>query len=214
MFFCNKELLPNWMIETDWISEFEYEIGFFNGIWMFFKAKMLGIRAIFTRYPLLRGMVSYSIIWPTSAFIQQKIAGTSWNDIDWAKCARFSFYGGLYVAPTLYTWIRISSILFPKANLRSAVFKVWKHLKISNDIFLRIIISFNFGTNFHFNDVWIGFTGANILYSGCDDKLLLPDDFTWGSRYQWWSWWSEKEILADVQSEFQEFNCIIFPVNN
>lgn len=86
---------------------------------------MSGIRAIFSRYPLLRGMVSYSIIWPTSALIQQKLAGKSWNEIDWAKCARFSFYGGLYVAPTLYTWIRISSKLFPRANFRSALFKVW-----------------------------------------------------------------------------------------
>lgn len=84
---------------------------------------MSRIREIFTRYPLLRGMVSYSILWPTSAFIQQKIAGKSWSEIDWAKCARFSFYGGLYVAPTLYTWIRVSSKLFPQANLRSAICK-------------------------------------------------------------------------------------------
>lgn len=85
---------------------------------------MSRIREIFTRYPLLRGMVSYSILWPTSAFIQQKIAGKSWSEIDWAKCARFSFYGGLYTAPTLYTWIRVSSKLFPQANLRTAIIKV------------------------------------------------------------------------------------------
>lgn len=86
---------------------------------------MSRIRDVFTRYPLLRGMVSYSILWPTSAFIQQKIVGKSWSEIDWAKCARFSFYGGLYVAPMLYTWIRVSSKLFPQANLRTAVCKVW-----------------------------------------------------------------------------------------
>lgn len=85
---------------------------------------MSRIREIFTRYPLLRGMVSYSLLWPTSAFIQQKIAGKSWSEIDWAKCARFSFYGGIYVAPTLYTWIRVSTKLFPQANLRSAICKV------------------------------------------------------------------------------------------
>lgn len=82
------------------------------------------IPAIFTKYPLFRGMVSYSIIWPTSAFIQQKIAGKSWDEIDWAKCARFSIYGGLYVAPTLYTWIRVSSKLFPQNTLRTAICKV------------------------------------------------------------------------------------------
>lgn len=109
--------------------------------------------ALMTKYPLLRGVVSYSIIWPTSAFIQQKIAGKTWgkrldllgvtiqiqrgksryhftlivpfvDEIDWMKCVRFSVYGGLYVAPTLYTWIRVSSKVFPKNNLRSAVSKV------------------------------------------------------------------------------------------
>lgn len=85
---------------------------------------MSRIRLFFTKYPLFRGMVSYSLIWPTSAFIQQKIVGQTWDEIDWAKCARFSFYGGLYVAPTLYAWIRISSKLFPRANLRAAISKV------------------------------------------------------------------------------------------
>ncbi|XP_031634658.1 mpv17-like protein [Contarinia nasturtii] len=84
---------------------------------------MMRVREVFTRYPLIRGMVSYSLIWPTSAFIQQKIVGTQWDSIDWAKCVRFSIYGGFYVAPTLYTWIRISSRLFPQNTLRAAVSK-------------------------------------------------------------------------------------------
>ncbi|XP_055302379.1 mpv17-like protein isoform X2 [Sitodiplosis mosellana] len=84
---------------------------------------MSRIREIFNKYPLFRGMLSYSLIWPTSALIQQKIAGKSWDSIDWAKCARFSFYGSLYVGPTLYMWIRISSRLFPQQTLRAAVSK-------------------------------------------------------------------------------------------
>lgn len=47
----------------------------------FIQRKMSRIVEIFSRYPLLRGMVSYSLIWPTSAFIQQKIAGKSWGKI-------------------------------------------------------------------------------------------------------------------------------------
>lgn len=101
---------------------------------------MARIREIFTRYPLLRGMVSYSILWPTSAFIQQKIAGKSWSEIDWEKCARFSFYGGLYVAPTLYTWIRVSSKLFPHANLRSAICKVSKSVSQRHLLLIRFEI--------------------------------------------------------------------------
>lgn len=41
--------------------------------------QMSRIIAILNSYPLLRGMVSYSIIWPTSAYIQQKIAGKEWG---------------------------------------------------------------------------------------------------------------------------------------
>lgn len=46
------------------------------------------------------------------------------DEIDWMRCARFSFYGGLYVAPTLYTWIRLSSRIFPNQTLKAAISKV------------------------------------------------------------------------------------------
>lgn len=41
----------------------------------------IGIRfkEIITKYPLLRGVLSYSIIWPASALIQQRIAGKTWG---------------------------------------------------------------------------------------------------------------------------------------
>lgn len=42
---------------------------------------MSRVREIFNKYPLLRGMVSYSLIWPSSALIQQKIAGKSWGNL-------------------------------------------------------------------------------------------------------------------------------------
>lgn len=40
---------------------------------------MSRVRELLNKYPLLRGMISYSIIWPTSALIQQKIAGKTWG---------------------------------------------------------------------------------------------------------------------------------------
>ena len=43
--------------------------------------------------------------------------------MDWAKCARFSLFGSLYVAPTLYAWVRISSRIWPKTNFRTALTK-------------------------------------------------------------------------------------------
>lgn len=36
-------------------------------------------KEIITKYPLLRGVLSYSIIWPASALIQQRIAGKTWG---------------------------------------------------------------------------------------------------------------------------------------
>ncbi|GAB1866727.1 Mpv17-like protein [Camponotus japonicus] len=66
-------------------------------------------------------MVSYSIIWPTACLLQQKIMGK--EEFNYAEAARFSFYGGLYVAPTLYCWLKCASYLWPKANLKSAITK-------------------------------------------------------------------------------------------
>lgn len=78
---------------------------------------------------MVRGMLSYSVIWPTSVLIQQTvISGRRFDEIDWAKCARFSVYGAFYVAPTLYSWVRISSQLWPRTALKTGIIKVFNHL--------------------------------------------------------------------------------------
>lgn len=46
------------------------------------------------------------------------------KEIDWKQVARFSFYGGCYVAPTLFTWIRLSSNMWPTMNLKNGIRKV------------------------------------------------------------------------------------------
>lgn len=38
-------------------------------------------KSIMTKYPLMRGMLSYSLIWPASALIQQTIAGKTWGKL-------------------------------------------------------------------------------------------------------------------------------------
>lgn len=87
----------------------------------------------FTRtYPVARGMISYAIIWPTSCLIQQSVAGKRWHNYDWSQCARFALYGGLFTAPTLYGWVRISTMIWPQSTFRSAVTKVHFYLKFSN----------------------------------------------------------------------------------
>lgn len=80
--------------------------------------------ALTRRHPVVRGMISYAVIWPTSSIIQQTLAGKTWRDYDWERALRFSLYGGLFVAPTLYGWVRISSFLWPQVTLKTAVTKV------------------------------------------------------------------------------------------
>lgn len=82
--------------------------------------------AAFTRrHPVVRGMLAYATIWPTSCLIQQTMAGKRWDNYDWMQLTRYSLYGGLFTAPTLYGWVRISTILWPQITLRTAVMKVY-----------------------------------------------------------------------------------------
>lgn len=78
-------------------------------------------REISHKYPIIRGMASYSIIWPTANLIQQRIMGK--EEFDYMEAARFSLYGSFYVAPTLYCWLRSASYFWPKPDLKSAITK-------------------------------------------------------------------------------------------
>ncbi|EGI62725.1 PREDICTED: mpv17-like protein [Acromyrmex echinatior] len=78
-------------------------------------------REISQKYPIIRGMASYSIIWPTGNFLQHKIMGK--EEFNYMEAVRFSLYGGLYVAPTLYCWLKCASHFWPKADLKSAIIK-------------------------------------------------------------------------------------------
>ncbi|KAK4875396.1 hypothetical protein RN001_011818 [Aquatica leii] len=82
--------------------------------------------ALFSRrHPIVRGMVSYAIIWPSSCLIQQTVAGKSWNNYDWGQITRFGLYGSLFVGPTLYGWIRISTIIWPQITVKTALTKAF-----------------------------------------------------------------------------------------
>lgn len=86
-----------------------------------------------SRHPILRGVLTYGALWPTSSIIQQTIAGKRWDDYDWMKALRFCIWGALFVAPTLYCWIRISNVLFPVNNLKSSIKKVSVRFTYSKD---------------------------------------------------------------------------------
>lgn len=73
-------------------------------------------------YPVTRGMASYSVIWPTGCLLQQIAFGD--DEFDFARAARFGFFGAFYVAPTLNAWLTVARYLYPKNDLRSAIIKV------------------------------------------------------------------------------------------
>ncbi|KAH8245528.1 hypothetical protein KR032_011378 [Drosophila birchii] len=81
------------------------------------------LKVLVTRYPIMRGMISYSLIWPTGCLIQQTVEGRGWGTYDWWRVLRFSMYGGLFVAPTLYGWVKVSSAMWPQTSLRTGIIK-------------------------------------------------------------------------------------------
>lgn len=66
-------------------------------------------------------MASYSIIWPTANLLQQKIRGK--EELNYAEAARFGLFGSLYVAPTLFCWLKCASYFWPRMDLKSAITK-------------------------------------------------------------------------------------------
>ncbi|XP_054729710.1 mpv17-like protein [Anastrepha obliqua] len=86
----------------------------------FLKSKW---RLFISAHPLAKGVIAYSIVWPTSSFMQQTIEGRELKDYDWMRILRFGLFGGCYVAPTLYGWLRVASTMWPQTNLRIGVLK-------------------------------------------------------------------------------------------
>lgn len=78
--------------------------------------------------------MSYSVIWPTSSIIQQTMEGKTWKDYDWIRALRFSLYGGLFVAPTLYAWVRFSTVMWPQMTFKTAVTKVSNRLSFVSKV--------------------------------------------------------------------------------
>ena len=83
---------------------------------------LVKFREVTKKYPVVRGMASYTVIWPVASLIQQKIIGK--ENLDFVQAARFSIYGGCFVAPTLYCWLRVASHFWPKSDIKSAITKV------------------------------------------------------------------------------------------
>ncbi|XP_038219590.1 mpv17-like protein 2 [Zerene cesonia] len=74
------------------------------------------------QFPLIRGMVSYAIIWPTCSIAQDYIAnGTTIQNADWSRAARYGFFGTFCMAPVFYGWLKFSSRYFKRKTLYTAI---------------------------------------------------------------------------------------------
>lgn len=80
-------------------------------------------KQIIKKYPIVKAMLAYSVTWPCGNVIQQTMDGKRWNTYDWSKCAQFALYGSLYVAPSLYGWVKLTSRIWPASNFRTAIMK-------------------------------------------------------------------------------------------
>uniref|UniRef100_A0A1L8D8X5 Putative conserved plasma membrane protein n=1 Tax=Nyssomyia neivai TaxID=330878 RepID=A0A1L8D8X5_9DIPT len=81
------------------------------------------ILRIFSQYKILRGMASYSVLWPCGSLIQQTIEGKTWRTYDWSKCLRMCIFGSLVIGPSMYMWIRLANNMWPKRELKTSIAK-------------------------------------------------------------------------------------------
>lgn len=74
------------------------------------------------QFPLIRGMISYAIIWPTCSITQEYIEhGITIENADWSRATRFGIFGTFFMAPAFYGWMKYTSRFFKRKNLVTAV---------------------------------------------------------------------------------------------
>lgn len=82
------------------------------------------VRSLRINYHLVRGMVSYAIIWPTCSLVQEYIEhGTTIEDADIARAARFGIFGTFFMAPVFYGWMKYTSRFFRSKSLKTAILR-------------------------------------------------------------------------------------------
>uniref|UniRef100_A0A1A9X1D3 Mpv17-like protein n=1 Tax=Glossina brevipalpis TaxID=37001 RepID=A0A1A9X1D3_9MUSC len=80
-------------------------------------------RLFTTTHPLLRGSITYAVLWPTGSLIQQSLEGKNFKNYDYVRMLKYSLFGSLYVAPSLYGWVKISTAMWPQMTLRIGLTK-------------------------------------------------------------------------------------------
>ncbi|KAL9888721.1 pasang lhamu isoform 1-T7 [Glossina fuscipes fuscipes] len=78
------------------------------------------------RYKVIRGMISYGLLWPTGCLFEQTfVEKRTFQTYDWDKCLRYGLFGCFVLGPALYCWIRVANTMWPRADIGSALCKAY-----------------------------------------------------------------------------------------
>ncbi|KAK3875366.1 hypothetical protein Pcinc_019759 [Petrolisthes cinctipes] len=80
------------------------------------------IRRAGEKYPILRGMATYSVLWPTSNLVQQSM-DKSRDKYDPIETLRYFVLGTFATAPTVYVWVKLAGKIVKGNLLRHAILK-------------------------------------------------------------------------------------------
>ena len=94
-----------------------------------------GLRHILNRYPITRGMLSYSILWPSSNLVQQSM-DKSQKEYNFKEAIRYSIMGAFINAPTVFAWIKFNGWLIKGNTITTAIKKVCYHIYLYFNILL------------------------------------------------------------------------------
>ncbi|XP_042870891.1 protein SYM1-like [Penaeus japonicus] len=87
-------------------------------------AIMNKLRVIVEKYPVTRGILTYSVLFPASNTTQQLMDPKREKYNGW-ETLRFGIFGALILAPSLYCWVRLANVIVKGSTLKHAVIKAY-----------------------------------------------------------------------------------------
>lgn len=80
------------------------------------------LKTIVSKYPVTRGMATFSVLLPASNTTQQ-LLDPHRKKYDFRETLRFSVFGAFILAPSLYCWVRLANVIVKAETLKGAVLK-------------------------------------------------------------------------------------------
>lgn len=80
------------------------------------------LKRVGEQHPILRGMATYSVLWPASNVVQQSMDKTR-DKYDPMESLRYLILGTFATAPTVYVWVKLASKIVKGNTLKHAVLK-------------------------------------------------------------------------------------------